>query len=303
MKTCTSRDLSYEFWFLNNGITVICDHFDPVTDPDNPHVKLQNLQIVNGCQTATTLARAQASGNLVPDIRVLTRIYETKDRDLVDRIVLTTNNQNQISSRDLQANDPVQIDMEKAFKIYGYLYERKPRQFDDSQIDVSRLFTNEAVAQSYLAVVLKTPSDGRARKYKVWSELRSKIFSGGSVEPYIIASLLTRRASEWLHKSAYFTGPNELERIIAKRGGFHVSRIATHLWRGNDEWRISQDTLKRQIKDLEEKPSDFVEYFDKAFKMLSAIVKGAEAHVSDPDRALKSSTLDRDIDSHLYQAN
>lgn len=302
MKTCISLELSYEFWFLNNGITIICDHFDPVTDPDNPHVKLQNLQIVNGCQTATTLARAQASGNLAPDVRVLTRIYETKDRDLVDRIVLTTNNQNQINSRVLQANAPIQIDMENGFKIYGYLYERKPRQFDDSQIDVSRLFTNEAVAQSYLAVVLKTPSDGRARKYKVWSELRSKIFSGGSIEPYIIASLLYRQASEWLRKSAYVTGPNEVERIIAKRGGFHISRIAAYLWRGNDEWRISHETLQSQIKDLEEKSSSFPEYFDKAFKMLSALAR-EEAYVSDPDRALKSSALDREIDSHLYQVN
>jgi hypothetical protein len=181
--TCSTLEASYEFWFLNNGITIVCDQFDPVTDPDDPHVKLRNLQIVNGCQTATTLALAQQSGKLASDVRVLTRIYETTEPNLVSRIVLTTNNQNQISSRDLYANDPTQVDMESAFRIYGYFYERKPRQFDDQKIDVLKLFTNEAVAQAYLAVVLKTPSDARARKYKVWGELRSKIFSGQSVEP------------------------------------------------------------------------------------------------------------------------
>jgi len=139
LNTCTNIELSYEFWFLNNGITMVCDHFDPVTDPDNPHVKLHNLQIVNGCQTATTLALAQASGILASDVRVLTRIYETTELDLVNRIVLTTNNQNKISGRDLRANDPIQMDMEEGFKIYGYLYERKPRQFDDFRIDISRL--------------------------------------------------------------------------------------------------------------------------------------------------------------------
>ncbi len=153
--------------FLNNGIAVVCDKFDPVTDPDNAHVKLQNLQIVNGCQTATTIALAQKEGKLAQDVRVLTRIYQTQDPALVDRIVLTTNNQNQISSRDLRANDPVQVDMEHAFSIYGYYYERKPRQFDGKPIDLKKLFTNEYVAQAYLAIVLKTPSDGRARKYKV----------------------------------------------------------------------------------------------------------------------------------------
>jgi AIPR protein len=116
-------------------------------------------------------------------VRVLARIYETKDPDLVSKIVLTTNNQNQISSRDLRANDPVQLDMEQAFRNYGYLYERKPRQYETEQIDITRLFTNEYVAQAYLAIVLRSPSDARARKYKVWGELHGKIFAGGPVEP------------------------------------------------------------------------------------------------------------------------
>ena len=69
--TCTSVESSYEFWFLNNGITIVCDEYDPVTDPDNAHVKLSNLQIVNGCQTATTIALAQKDGKLAQDVRVL----------------------------------------------------------------------------------------------------------------------------------------------------------------------------------------------------------------------------------------
>lgn len=301
LKTCTSIELSYEFWFLNNGITLVCDHFDPVTDPDNPHVKLHNLQIVNGCQTATTLALAHASGQLAPDVRVVTRIYESKDRDLISRIVLTTNNQNQISSRDLRANDPAQLDMEEGFKIYKYLYERKPRQFDDLQIDVSKLFTNEAVAQSYLSVVLKTPSDGRARKYKVWGELHSKIFSGESIEPYIIASLLSRQASEWLRRSSYVTSLDDFERIIAKRGGFHVARIAAYLWRGSDEWKIPRDNLQVEMRTLEREPSKLFKHFDEAFRTLLEIIKGSDLYAGDPDRALKSASLDRDIDSYLYQ--
>jgi hypothetical protein len=203
--TCSNVESSYEFWFLNNRITIVCDQFDPVTDPDNPHVKLKNLQIVNGCQTATTLALAQREGRLSQDVRVITRIYETTDPTLVSRIVLTTNNQNQIKSRDLRANDPVQLDMEEGFRNYGFLYERKPRQYDDTTIDPTRLFTNEAVAQCYLAIVLKAPSDGRARKYKVWGELHSRIFSGQSIEPYIVAALIGRSASDWLRGTLYTT--------------------------------------------------------------------------------------------------
>lgn len=34
MRTCGDTSVSHQFWFLNNGITIICDNFDPVTDPD-----------------------------------------------------------------------------------------------------------------------------------------------------------------------------------------------------------------------------------------------------------------------------
>ena len=167
LKTCTDTDVSYQFWFLNNGITIICDSFDPVTDQDNPHVKIKNMQIVNGCQTASALALAERDGELARDVRVLLRIYQAPP-ELVSKIVLTTNNQNKISSHDLHSNDAIQIDMQQAFEDYNYLYERKPRQYDNlAKVDVNKIAPNEIVARSYLAIVLKKPSDARAYKYKV----------------------------------------------------------------------------------------------------------------------------------------
>jgi hypothetical protein len=167
METCTSPETAHEFWFLNNGVTIVCDGFDPNLDPDDPRVKLKNLQIVNGCQTASTLAAAQKEGTLRPDVRFMARIYETSKTGLVDKIVLTTNNQNRISSWDLRANDAVQVDMERGFAIYGLLYERKQRQHDSKVEDPKKIVPNEAVGQWYLTTVLKNPADGRGRKYKV----------------------------------------------------------------------------------------------------------------------------------------
>ena len=113
--TCTSPQSSYLFWFLNNGLTAVCDGFDAVTDPDAPLIKVQNIQIVNGCQTASTLALAEREGGLTPDTRLLFKLYATNDPKLISQIVLTTNNQNKINSRDLRANDTVQMDMEAGF--------------------------------------------------------------------------------------------------------------------------------------------------------------------------------------------
>jgi hypothetical protein len=298
--TCTRPEASYQFWFLNNGITIVCDHFDPVTDPDNAHVKVRNMQIVNGCQTASTIALALRDGHLSPDVRVLLRVYQTEDREVVNKIVLTTNNQNKITSRNLRANDPIQIDMERAFQSYDYYYERKPRQFDGPEYDPSRIMPNEIVAQAYLSVVMKKPSDGRGRKYKVWGELYNRVFSGQSVEPYIIATLIAMYAKNWLRNQGFTTVEEELRRKVAKVGTLHVARIAAYLWRGSDEWRIDRETLQQELDLLESDISILDPKIAEALHLLEDILRQNDQYVFDVDRALKSYTLDEDISTRLH---
>ena len=299
-ETCSNPDQSYLFWFLNNGITIACDHLDAVTDPDNPHIKLENMQIVNGCQTATTIAMAQNEGALARDVRVIVRIYQTADPALVDRIVLTTNNQNRISNRDLRANDQVQIDLEKGFNIYNYFYERKPRQFAGAVLDFTRILPNELVAQSYLAVVMKKPSDGRGRKYKVWGEFYDKIFGGQAVEPYILSTLIVKYVSEWLRSHGATATEDDVRRNIAKKGSFHLGRIAAFLWRGNDLWNVEQDVLRNQVQSLESDSAILGDPVQNAFEILVNIITGDAHFSSDLDNALKSYTLDESIDRTLY---
>ena len=236
LRTCSHIDSSYEFWFLNNGITLVCDRLDAVTDPENPHIKLRNMQIVNGCQTATTLALAQRDGSLT-DVRVMVRIYETTDSDLVDKIVLTTNSQNQISSRDLRAKNPVQVDIEKACRMYNFFYERKARQFEKAGVDVGRILPNELVGQWYLAVVEKNPADARGRKYKVWGEHYGRIFGTGRVGPYIIAFLIGHRVNEWLRDAGDNVLSGRRTPDAGEAGYIPIGRIVAFLWRGHDEWR------------------------------------------------------------------
>jgi AIPR protein len=302
--TCTSSESSHLFWFLNNGITIACVSFDPVTDPDNPHVKIRNFQIVNGCQTATTLAQAMLDKKLEADVFVLLRVYEAPDNTLVDRIVLTTNNQNKISSRDLRANDRVQVEMQQRFEKFKLHYERKFRQFDKAPgVDASRIAPNELVAQSYLAVVLKKPSDARRRKYKVWSDLYDKIFSAQAIEPYVISFLLYRLAVQWLRSSGNTSSPNDITRRLANNGAFHVARIASFHWRSGDDWSGKGGAFLEQIDTLEKTPQKLVSFFADALKTFTAIVSGNPQYASDIDGAMKSNNLDADIDRHLYLSN
>ena len=298
-KTCTNPSISFQFWFLNNGITIACDNFDAVTDPDNPHVKIKNMQIVNGCQTAKTLALAAEGGNLAKDSRVMLRIYETMNYDLVDKIVLTTNNQNKITSRDLRANTPEQIDMQNGFMKYGYFYERKLRQYDDTpNIDINLIMVNEVVARSYLSIVLKMPSDASRRKYKVWGDLYNKIFHGKhGVEPYILATKIYLQTSALLRDDKYSNANDDILRILANNGSFHIARILSYFWRKHDKWG---NDLTKEIDMLEKSTHCLDKFLEPSLELLGSIIKN-EYSTSDVVNSLKLASLDSDIDKYLYQ--
>lgn len=257
------------------------------------------MQIVNGCQTATALALAEKDGKLAPDTRVMLRIYETADAQLVDKIVLTTNNQNKISSRDLRSNDKVQIDMQEAFSKYGLFYERKINQYG-AQTPANRIVVNELVAQSYLGIVLKKPSDARRRKYKVWGELYDKIFSSEAVEPYVIAMLLHNIISAWLEDTKLTQDSNDLRRKIANNGVFHIARVGSYLWRGTDSWDQPTEELKKRIETLQKSAGTLAPVFETAFKVLEGVLAGKEHYKSDLDAALKTATLDTDLDKAVH---
>lgn len=299
-KTCSDKEKAPLFWFLNNGITIACDSFDAVTDPDKPLVKIKNIQIVNGCQTATTLAQAKMANELSKDVYVMLRIYEAPDNSLVNQIVLTTNNQNKISSRDLRANDQVQVEMQMRFRKYQLYYERKAREYDkDDQIDRTRIAANELVAQSYLAVAMKKPSDARRRKYKVWGDLYKKVFGAQAIEPYVIAFLLHRLAARWLKRSGVTTNSDDVTRRLGNNGIFHVIRIAAFLWRGTESWNNEQ-IMAKQIEVLEKSPAKLDKHFQKSFNVFRTVVLGNSIYAADLDGAMKSSNLDAAIDKYLH---
>jgi hypothetical protein len=301
LATCSDESDSSLFWFLNNGITVACDTFDAVTDEYNPHVKVSNMQIVNGCQTATSLAVAAKEGKLDPKTRVLLRLYETKDIGLVGKIVLSTNSQNKINTRDLKANDPIQIDMEQAFLNKNYYYERKPRQYDNARgIDVSRIVTNEQVAQSFLAIVLKRPSDAASRKYKVWSDFYHPIFSGQIVESYLVSTLICQLTRIWLAESALADSPKEVTRRLATNGTFHIARAAAFYWVGDNEWK-SEKNLRQYLHNLETAREGLAPFIEQAFNQLEVLLDN-DRYILQLDIVMKQNSFDTEINRALYQS-
>lgn len=255
---------------------------------------------MNGCQTATALAHAERDGVLRPDTRVLLKIFETTDPTLSSRIVLTTNNQNRISTRDLKANDAVQVDMQRRFERYNLLYEHKVNQYATTTLAAGqRIVSNEEVGQAFLAIALKKPGDARRRKYKVWTDNYAQIFSGSSVEPHVICLLLYQAANVWARAARRAAGITEARRKLINNALLHIARIASFLWRGSDSFGEPAATLEGHIATLQTTPGVLNPHFDDALNRLEALINANPDFANDLDGALKSALLETAITRSL----
>ena len=222
-----TSDEAIRFWFLNNGVTMVCDTFDFNRDPDEPRVRITNAQIVNGCQTTVAIREAFEDGALDPRVKLLLRVYATNNPGLVEKITLTTNNQNKITDRDLRANDPVQRDIEKVMlENYDHYYERKNKQHRSVRgLEKKKIVPSPKAAQAYLAVVRGKPSNARGYLGAIWSDFYEEIFKSASVADLLLAYKLLHYCREQakLAKRDTILSPRELACRVY--GAFHIARV------------------------------------------------------------------------------
>ncbi len=97
------------FFYYNNGITAVCDHFEK----KGKKIRCINLQIINGAQTVTTIAKSKQPEGKLEKVRVLIRIIDVKKGSdsatlFVENIVKNNNSQTAVSISDFRSNDPIQ---------------------------------------------------------------------------------------------------------------------------------------------------------------------------------------------------
>ena len=114
-----------DFWWLNNGITILADEVIPAT---NKELVLTEPAVVNGLQTSTEIYRYfQANPTQLSEEKrnVLLRIIVPESEDSRDRIILATNNQTTIPKSSLRANDPIHWHIEQYLKGRGLSDDRR----------------------------------------------------------------------------------------------------------------------------------------------------------------------------------
>jgi len=199
------------FYFYNNGITMICDKFSyNALQSGDYKVKVENLQIINGGQTCMTIHKTLNNKNLFnkgqEDAYVLIRLYQlpSDNRDLVQQITFATNSQNPVDMRDLRANDEKQQRLQMDIEQLGYTYHRKRSDLSAKPTDI----TSGTAAEAILSVWQQRPQQAKYMSREHFGKLYRVIFSDSlNGTQTIIATLLYRIAENRRRRPLAFDPP------------------------------------------------------------------------------------------------
>lgn len=131
----TLRTEPENFWYFNNGITIVCDEIRPRYPqrrvPNEPvELALDGVSVVNGAQTVTSIHDAMGEfPEIAEGADVTVRVFSLGGLGSTygKRVTETTNTQNDVSARDFIALDPVQAEIREDMLLSlgkSYTYKR-----------------------------------------------------------------------------------------------------------------------------------------------------------------------------------
>ena len=195
IKDTLLSDKRENFYFYNNGITMICSKFYyNALQADNWIVKLNDLQIINGGQSCKTILYTVKNNPTVDysNAYVLVRLYELSGEgmdSLITDVTVATNSQNPVDLRDLRANDDLQKRIETAVAELGYIYKRKK---DNAIYPRDTTILSSVAAESIYSVWKKKPYQAKFKKNELFGVFYHQVFDEMNSAQLVIAVLIYR---------------------------------------------------------------------------------------------------------------
>ena len=284
------------FWYLSNGITVVCDRIDSAVNPTRRgrtsagnNFRLIGASIVNGAQTISAIRAAMASDTDVQDARVLVKVISLQDAppDLGERVTIATNTQNKVEERDFKSNDPVQRRLRDDFQLLepprSFVIKRGETVPDDG------LGIEEAARA--LAATFRDPrlaADARRAPSSLWgSEHYRRLFGRRDITaPFVWRSVGLLRAVE--AQLAGFTVGGQSARTInlANYGNLLITHVVHR--------RLGKDVLKAAEPEWTAKLAELPTLVTATFATMLAVIDakyGRRSHIHaathNPDKAFE----------------
>ncbi|MCK4642312.1 AIPR family protein [bacterium] len=218
-------DMQRDFWWLNNGITIIvseCRFTPDILFLDNP-------QVVNGLQTSYSIFKYYKD-NPSNKRSILVKVITTNNKETVAKIISASNSQNPIPPTLLRATDDIQRFLELFFEKKGYYYDRQKNYYKNQGKPASKIFSIQFAAQSIEAIINFSPSLARSKPTTLIKNDKkyNQIFAPDrEFEAYLKCCLIHRK----MYSYAVQAVPSKNSKHI-RNFAFHFSRIFTSIYTG-----------------------------------------------------------------------
>lgn len=200
----TVKNRPEKFILVNNGITIICTGFTIA----NKTIKIENPQVVNGCQTSTTIYNAKKNGCDVSKVVVFAKLISSKNPEIIDSVIKGTNRQNIVYEEAFECTSHFHKELEDFFKAkseqdktHRVYYERRSKQFSLNEINAFEKVSFRNLIQTFISLFISSPHKGHIHESKLILEFKNKIFiEHQSKYPYYIAGLLHSVFEKYVEK-------------------------------------------------------------------------------------------------------
>jgi len=223
----TLHDAPGDFFYLNNGVTAVCDLIEPkATKNGAKKFKVRGLSIINGAQTVASAAEfvRQYPGRSIDDAKVmLTLIKAPADGSFGKRVTKARNHQNPVQTANFASLDENQERLRQQIAHLGFEYHYRP----------------EALATGPTAITLDEALRARASqqhdpRYAVWlkseparlanpdSAEYQALFANTLTGAALVNAVLCHRAIRALVVDYELRAPARSQERLIYRHGIHV---------------------------------------------------------------------------------
>ena len=162
------------FILLNNGVTIIAEDINFSRE----ECTIVNYQIINGCQTSHVLSESQASlnnGVLVP-----IKLIATKNVQLTEKLICSTNNQTEVKKQDLLAFSAFQKKLETFYNTFSenarLYYERRSKQYNREGIPKKKIIDKTTQIKSVASFFYDKPDQATRYFGSLMKSFDGKLF-------------------------------------------------------------------------------------------------------------------------------
>lgn len=181
-----------DFWWFNNGVTVLASR----ASSGGTTITIENPQIVNGLQTSSEIGKFFSTMGRDDSRSVMVKVVASDNEEVRDKIIKSTNSQNQVPLASLRATDKIQRDIEHHLKANGYFYDRRKNFYKNEGKPASKIISIGLMAQAVMTLFRGEPDNARARPSSLIKDdaVYSSIFSDtNALDAYLVAASTIRR--------------------------------------------------------------------------------------------------------------